>query len=171
MMEANTLSRPRQPKRPAIGLAMWGIGGAVVGFALPSAMIFFVGLAGMAVIIGLGYDQTIGAPIYVALFIFGIIAYALIVRFGIRRLGRRHPVPWVVWPALAAFPLAWTALSLTSAWRGMLSPAVSVLAGLGLLLAWLSIRVDRTRLAPAVSGDAPYGSPSEAVSASNDPGR
>lgn len=174
MMDVSTLTGPRQPKRPgAAGLAMWGIGGALAGFALPTAMVFLVGVIGMAIIIGLGYDQTIGGPIYAALFIFGIIAYALIVRYGIKRLGRRRPVPWIVWPALAAFPLAWTVLSLWSSWRGMISPSVSVLAGLGLLLAWLSIRVDGpgSRVVPAVPGDASYGSPSEAIALSNDPER
>lgn len=171
-MEASTLSGRRQPKLPSgVGLAIWGIGGAIAGFVLASVMIFLVGLVGMAIIIGLGYDQTIGAPIYVALFIFGIIAYALIVRFGIRRLGRRNPVPWIVWPALAAFPLVWTALSVSSTWRGMISPAVSLLAGLGLLLAWLSIRLDAGTQTVAAADSGAYASPSEAIPASNDPER
>lgn len=171
MTESVSRTQERRPKRSGgLRLALWGVGGAIAGFVLATAMILLVAVVGMAAVIGFGYDQSIGAPIYVALFIFGIVGYALIVRFAIRRLGRKNPVPWIVWPALAAFPLAWTALSLSSTWKGLISPSVSLLAGLGLVLAWLSIRVD-PRPQTAVVAEEPYGSPSETIVESNDPER
>lgn len=147
----------------------WAAGAAVVGFMLVSIFIMLLAVLGMVVVIGLGYDQTFGAPAYAGMFILAIIGYALVVRFGVRQIQLRRDVPWVIWPGLAAFPVIWAVFSTLTMWRGMMSPAVSVLGGLGLLLAWLLVRVDKAAQ-PPVPAQACVSSEGDSLS-SNDPGR
>lgn len=83
----------------------WGVGAVVVGGIVPWILVLLAIGAGMFVVFALGFDETYGAPTYLAFLVAAALVYAGFIYGVIRLIGSRTEVSWLIWPALLVAPV------------------------------------------------------------------
>lgn len=129
----------------AQNIAGWIAGGAIAGWALATIALVLAAIVGLAIVVGFGLGEGAGVPVYSAAIAGGALLYAVLLRLGIAHARLRGPIPWVIWPALAAFPLLWALLAALYTPRGIVEPLVSYVACAGLVAGWAAATWDKTR--------------------------
>jgi len=121
----------------------WAIGASTASTVVSNVVLMAVGGLGMFVVMGLRLDRAVGIPVYLAALALGAVGYGAIVHGGLVRAGRRTSVPWIVWPALAAWPVTWILVSVFADPAGVLEPTPAVIAAIGTLGAWFTLGRNR----------------------------
>ena len=136
-------------RRVLTGFA-WAAGSALASMGVLD-VIAAIGIgAGMAVVVGLDLGPTPGIAVYLMALVSVALAFAAFVHFGLALAETVTPVPSIVWPAMALFPMALVVADLFDR-EDVYEPMLGILALIGLGIAWFTTK--RRRRAPARVGD------------------
>lgn len=119
-------------------LGFWVIGASAFGTVVPNLVLAVTVGVAMTVIWALDLTRGPGTGVYIVACVCDVLVYWGMLHGAVRALGRLAEVPWVVWPALLAWPAIWTAVSVLADPRGVLEPASALLGAVGVLLAWFT---------------------------------
>lgn len=125
-------------RRVLTGFA-WVAGSALASMGVLD-VIAAVGIgAGMVVVIGLDLGPTPGIAVYLTALVSVVLAFAAFVHFGLALVGRVTPVPAIVWPAMAIFPVALVLAELFDS-ADVYEPLIGIMALISLAVAWFTTR-------------------------------
>lgn len=110
----------------------WTIGAAVASWALSTLCILVGALFALA--LEVGATRTVGIGISGVALVLMVVSYSVVLAVALRQLARSHALPMALWIGLAAYPLCWGLLMLTSP-TGVYSDTPLWVSGIGLAVA------------------------------------
>lgn len=127
-------------------IVAWSLGAAAADATLVGVLLLVGVTFAMAFATLLRLDEAAGVPIYWAGIVGASVAHGFVVDRAVRSCVSCADVPWTIWPAMMACPIAAAALPLFDL-AGARMPLLQLVAVPGLMLAWLTLGSKRWSLA------------------------